>query len=115
VQVLEVMAVVRGKAGEPRALGATLALGPGVPESIHVAWLDDVTVAALSADSTRISIVEVGGWTTDALAPAGATAITARNGAPTLLAVGAGGALVARSGNTWDPKAPNVSEVAFAG
>lgn len=115
VQVLEVMAVVRGKAGEPRALGASLALGPGVPESIHVAWLDDVTVAALSADSTRISVVEVGGWTTDVVAPAGATAITARNGMPTVLAVGGGGVLVARSGNNWPTRASNVSEVAFAG
>ena len=115
VQVLEVMAVVRGKASEPLALGATLALGPTVPESIHVAWLDDVTVAALGADSSRISTVEVGGWTTDVTAPAGATSITARNGVPTLLAVGGGGVLVARRGNSWDIKAPNVSEVAFAG
>lgn len=115
VQVLEVMAVVRGDAGVPLSLGATLALGPAVPASIHLAWLDDVSVAALSADSSRISMVEVGGWTTEVMAPAGAICITARNGAPTLLAVGDGGALVARSGNSWPTKAPNVSDVAFAG
>jgi Lipoprotein LpqB beta-propeller domain len=115
VQVLEAMAVVRGDAGIPLSLGATLALGPAVPASVDVAWLDNVSVAALSADSSRISMVEVGGWTTEAKAPTGATSITARNGAPTLLAVGAGGALVARSGNDWAPKASNVSEVAFAG
>jgi hypothetical protein len=116
VQVLDVMGVVRGEAGVPSGLGATLALGPAVPASAHLAWLDDVTVAALSADSSLISMVEVGGWTTDVKAPAGATAITARNGAPTLLAVGGGGVLVARSGNSWTPpKAINVSDVAFAG
>jgi hypothetical protein len=116
VQVLEVMAVVRGKAGVPLGLGATLALGPAVPASVHLAWLDDVSVAALSADSSQIAIVEVGGWTTDVKAPAGATTVTARNGMATLLAVGAGGALVARSGNSWPrTKASNVSEVAFAG
>jgi len=115
VQVLEVMAVVRDDAGVPLSLGATLALGPAVPASIHVAWLDDVTVAALSADSSRIALVEVGGWTTYVVAPTGATALTARNGAPTLLAVGEGGVLVARSGNDWPTRALDVSEVAFAG
>jgi len=114
VQVLEVMAVVRGDAGVPLSVGATLALDPAVPASVHVAWLDDVTVAALGADSGRISMVEVGGWTTEVMAPAGATCITARNGVPTLLAVG-DDALVARRGNSWATKAPNVSDVAFAG
>ncbi|NYI40800.1 LpqB family beta-propeller domain-containing protein [Demequina lutea] len=115
VQVLEVMAVVRGSAGEPLALGATLALGPAVPDSIDLAWLDDVSVAALGADSSRISVVAVGGWTTDVTAPVGAMSIAARNGVPTLLAVGEGDTLVARYGNDWKIQASNVSEVAFAG
>jgi hypothetical protein len=115
VQVLEVMAIVRGEAGEPLALGETLALGPAVPDSIDLAWLDDVSVAALGSNSGRISVVAVGGWTTDVMAPAGATSIAARNGVPTLLAVGDGDNLVARYGNGWKTKAPNVSEVAFAG
>jgi len=115
VQVLEVMAVVRGDAGVPQGLGETLALGPGVPESNHVAWLDDVSVAALGADSGLISIVQVGGWTTTVTAATGATAITARNGVPTLLAVGDGGTLFARFGNSWKARASSVSEVAFAG
>ncbi len=115
VQVLEVMAVVRGEAGEPLALGAPLALGPAVGLSIDVVWLDDVSVATLSADSGEISMVEVGGWTTDVTAAVGATAIAARNGVRTLLAVEADGVLVARSGNGWTPKAANVTDVAFAG
>ena len=94
VQVLEVMAVVRGDAGEPLALGDSLALGPAVPDSIDLAWLDDVSVAALGSDSGRISVVAVGGWTTNVLAPAAAIAIAARNGVPTLLAVGDGDTLV---------------------
>ncbi len=115
VQVVEVMAVVRGDAGEPLALGAPLALGPAVRSSIDVAWLDDLSVASLSADSGEISMVEVGGWTTKVTAAVGATSMTARNGAQTLLAIGEGGVLVARSGNGWAVKASNVSDVAFAG
>jgi len=114
-QVVEVMAVVRGEAGEPLGLGEPLALGPAVRTSIDVAWLDDVSVATLSDESGEISMVQVGGWTTAVTAAAGATSITALNGVPTLLAVGEGGVLVARFGNDWTAKASNISDVAFAG
>ncbi len=115
VQVLEVMAVVRGEAGEPLQLGMPLSMGPGVESSIDVVWLDDVSVGTLSADSGEISMVEVGGWTSRVTASAGITAIAARNGVRTLLAIDETGALVARSGNGWTPKAANASDVAFAG
>ena len=115
VQVLEVMAVVRDDKGAPVSLGDPLALGPAVPDSIDVAWLDDVSLAVLGAPSGPISIVEVGGWTTEVKAPDGAISITARNGVPTILAVGADQTLVARSGNSWISRSPNVSQVAFAG
>lgn len=115
-QVVEVMAIVRGATGQPLDLALPLALGLEVRSSIDVAWLDDVTVVVLGADSGEISMIEVGGWTSEVPAAKGATRITARNGVRTLLAVGEGGALVARSGNSWtSPKAVNVSDVTFAG
>lgn len=115
VQALEVMAVVRGEAGEPLGLGTPLALAPGVGSLIDVVWLDDVSVATLSSGSGEISMVEVGGWTTTVTASAGISAIAARNGVRTLLAVEEDGVLVATSGNDWTPKAANVSDVAYSG
>lgn len=115
VQVLEIMAVVRGEQGEPLALGSPLAMGPAVGASIDVVWLDDITVATLSNDSGGISMSTVGGWTTDIAIGTGATSIAARNGVRTLLAVEDDGVLVARSGNSWARKATGVSDVTFAG
>jgi hypothetical protein len=114
-QVVEVMAVVRGENGEPLGFGEPLALGPSVRESTDLAWLDDVSVAALGEESGEIVRAEVGGWTTSVTSVAGATAITALNGVRTLLAVGENGALVARSGNGVTPISPLASDVAYAG
>lgn len=114
-QVVEVMAIVRDASGVPLALGQPLALGPSVHESIDLAWLDDVSIATLGEESGEISMVEVGGWTTTVTALSGASTVAARNGVRTLLAVGDGGVLFARSGNGWTPKAQNVTDVAYAG
>lgn len=115
-QVVEVMAIVRGAEGQPLGLAAPLALGLEVRLSLDVAWLDDVSVAVLGAESGDISMIEVGGWTTDVTPAKGATSITGRNGVRTLLAVGEGGTLLARSGNKWNSTgAQNVSDVTFAG
>lgn len=114
-QVVEVMAVVRDENGSPLGLGAPLELGPSVRESIDLAWLDDVSVATLGEESGEISMAEVGGWTASVTSVAEASAITALNGVRTLLAVGEGGALVARSGNRWTAISSVVSDVAYAG
>ncbi|NTV38716.1 MAG: hypothetical protein HGA51_01985 [Demequinaceae bacterium] len=111
-QVVEVMAVVRDDDGTPLALGLPLALGPSVRESIDLAWLDDVSIAVLGEESAEIALVEVGGWTTSVASVTGVSSITARNGVRTLLAVGEGGVLLARSGNRWSPpKAVNITGV----
>jgi len=114
-QLLEVMSVVRDESGVPLDLGPSLALGPAVNESIDLAWLDDASLATLGEESGEISMVEVGGWTTDVTAVAGASSLTARNGVRTLLAVGDDGVLFARSGNDWTRKIAKVSDVAYAG
>ena len=74
------------------------------------------TLARGEADTAARWIVADGSTgTRSAFVKVGATSLTARNGAPTLLAVGEGGVLVARSGNDWPTRALDVSEVAFAG
>lgn len=118
-QVVEVMAVVRDENGTPLALGVPLALGPSVRESIDLTWLDDSSIAVLGEESGEIAMVEVGGWTSTVSSVTGVSTITARNGVHTLLGVGEGGVLLARSGNRWSPpkdvSVTNVTDVAYAG
>lgn len=114
-QVLEVVSIARDQDGRPLAVGEPIAFGPSVRPSIDVEWVDDSSVVALGEESGEMSLVEIGGWTTDFTSYTGATSVTARNGVRTLLAVGADGALVARNGNGWSPSLSGVKDVAYAG
>lgn len=114
-QVLEVVSIARDEDGRPLAVGKPLGFGSTVRPSIDLAWVDDTSVVALGHESGEMSLAQIGGWTTDFTSYTGATAVTARNGVRTLLAVGSDGALVARSGNGWNPKLSGVKDVAYSG
>ncbi|MBC7299262.1 MAG: GerMN domain-containing protein [Demequina sp.] len=114
-QVLEVVAIARDPDGRPLAAGTPLAFGPTVRPSIDLEWVDDISVVALGKESGEMSLAQIGGWTTDFTSYTGATAVTARNGLRTLLAVASTGELVARSGNGWAPRLSGVRDVAYSG
>ncbi|HZJ40200.1 MAG TPA: LpqB family beta-propeller domain-containing protein, partial [Demequina sp.] len=114
-QVLEVVSIARDEDGRPLAVGKPLGFGSTVRLSIDLEWVDDTSVVALGQESGEMSLAQIGGWTTDFTSYTGATAVTARNGVRTLLAVGSDGALVARSGNGWNPRLAGVKDVAYSG
>jgi hypothetical protein len=114
-QVLEVVSIARDGDGRPLAVGKPLGFGPTVRPSIDLEWLDDTSVVALGQESGEMSLAQIGGWTTDFTSYTGATAVTARNGVRTLLAVGPDGELAARSGNGWTPRLSGVKDVAYSG
>ncbi len=114
-QVLEVVSIARDQDGRPLAVGKPLSFGPTVRPSIDLEWVDDTSVVALGQESGEMSLAQIGGWITDFTSYTGATAVTARNGVRTLLAVGSDGELVARSGNGWKPRLTGVRDVAYSG
>lgn len=114
-QVLEVMSIVRDEDGRPISLGQPLALDPTLASASDVVWVDAVSLAVLGEAAGDVSLVTVGGWTVPVASVPGAVAITARNGARTLLGVDEAGILIAGSGARWTPKASGVTDVAFAG
>ncbi len=114
-QVLEVMAIVRDANGRPISLGVPLALYPSATAASGLAWVDSVSVAVLAEESGEVALVTVGGWTEVSVPVPGATGLSARNGARTLLVVDVEGTLAAGSGSSWTPLASGVRDVAFAG
>ncbi len=114
-QVLEVVSIARDEAGRPTAVGKPLGFGSTVRPSIDLEWVDDTSVVALGQESGEMSLAQIGGWTTDFTSYTGATAVTARNGLRTLLAVASDGELVARSGNGWVLRLSGVKDVAYSG
>ncbi|PKQ19023.1 MAG: hypothetical protein CVT68_00580 [Actinobacteria bacterium HGW-Actinobacteria-8] len=114
-QVLEVVSIARDADGRPLAVGKPLGFGSAVRLSIDLEWVDDTSVVALGRESGEMSLAQIGGWTTDFTSYTGATAVTARNGVRTLLAVASNGELVARSGNGWNPRLSGVKDVAYSG
>jgi hypothetical protein len=114
-QVLEVVSIIRDQDGRPVAVGNPLGFGPTVRPSTDLEWVDDTSVVALGEESGEMSLAQIGGWTSDFTSYTGATAVTARNGVRTLLAVGSEGELVARNGNGWTPKLSGVRDVAYSG
>ena len=114
-QMLDVVAIARDDDGRPVALGDPLAFGLTVSQAIDLAWVDDTSLVTLGQGSGEITLAEVGGWTSDVTSSAGATAVTARNGVRTLLAVAADGVLLVRSGNDWNSRLAGVTDVAYSG
>ncbi len=114
-QVLEVVSIARDEDGRPIAVGKPLGFGSTVRPSIDLEWVDDTSVVALGQESGEMSLAQIGGWTTDFTSYTGATAVTARNGLRTLLAVASDGELAARSGNGWVPRLSGVKDVAYSG
>lgn len=114
-QTLEVASIVRDASGAPLGIGNSLVVGTSLRPAVDLTWVDEDSVATLGEESGEISLVQIGGWTTDVTSVSTATSVTARNGLRTLLTVEGNGNLLVRSGSGWTPKATGVSDVAYAG
>jgi hypothetical protein len=86
--------------------------GPGT--AIDATWVDDLSVAALTAQGAQWSVTqfEVGGEETSLGNPAGAIALVGGNGEAGLRALSDTGTVLSRSGNGWTDTSVVVSFVA---
>ncbi|HEU5222267.1 MAG TPA: LpqB family beta-propeller domain-containing protein [Candidatus Lumbricidophila sp.] len=109
--VLNVAAITRRDDGAPIALGtASQVVAQSTAGPVGAVWLDGVTIATLTttADGPRISICTVGGEVQTQAAPPDAVALSGGNGVRELRVLTRTGAVVTRSGLTWQGGATGI-------
>ncbi len=100
--------IVRGSDGTPKRLGAPISVGVVEGTGAGLAWLDDVTVGALSNDGDASQVLEqlVGGPAGSTAAPAGMASIAGASTVSDARLRGGDGVLYVRRGRTGSRRHP---------
>jgi len=118
-QTLQVASIVRGEDGTPLTIGEPLTVGADIGPSIDLAWVDDLTLAALGELGGEVPnglwLADVGGLTTAQKSVTGAVSITAREQERSLIVVDNKNQVFARSGTVWSKVATGPTELAYSG
>lgn len=116
---MSAVAIIRDGDGDPTGFDESIELGAGVDQVLDVAWIDDVTVAALATlpggGSPGIYSVPIGGPITAITEVNGATSITAGSGERSLVLATENGQVLERSGGGWRLLLTDGSSPAFPG
>ncbi|GAA1946303.1 GerMN domain-containing protein [Microbacterium deminutum] len=102
--------VVRATDGTPKRLGAPVALGEAVGTGVSLAWLDDITLGALShaGDTSQVSEQLVGGPAGSTAAPAGMASLAGASAVSAVRMRGEDGLLYVRRGTNWQQTASGI-------
>lgn len=112
--ILAVAGIQHGQNGAPAQLGDLVTLASLSSPAVSVAWLDDLTGAAVVPRGEESDIVEqpVGGATTVSRGPRGIVEIAGVNSSANVWLRSSSGALYQRRGSTWQRVAADVALLA---